>query len=41
MGLSGSLIVKKPPANAEDTNSIPGMGRFPEEENINALQCSC
>ena len=41
MGLSGSSIIKKPPANAGDTNSIPGMGRFPEEENSNALQCSC
>ena len=34
-GFPGSSVVKTPPANAGDINSIPGMGRFPEEENSN------
>ena len=25
----GSTVVKNPPANAEDTGLIPGLGRFP------------
>ena len=25
-------MVKNPPANADDTSSIPGSGRFPGEE---------
>ena len=40
----GSLAVKNLPANAgdsEDTGSIPGSGRFPEEGNGNPLQYSC
>ena len=39
-GFPGSSVVKNPPANAGDINSIPGMERFSEEENSNALQCS-
>ena len=38
------LVVKNPPANAEDTTdagSIPGSGRSPEEGNGNPLQYSC
>ena len=38
------LAVKNPPANAEDVkdaDSVPGSGRFPEEENGNPLQYSC
>ena len=27
-GFPGSLMVKNPPANAEDTGLIPGLGRF-------------
>ena len=28
-GFPGSLMVKNPPANAEDTGLIPGLGRSP------------
>ena len=34
-------IVKNQPANAGDTDSIPGLGRYPKEGNGNPLQCSC
>ena len=37
-------MVKNPPANAgelKDASSIPGLGRFPGEENGNPLQNSC
>ena len=34
-------VVKEPPAKAGDTGFIPGLGRFPGEENGNPLQCSC
>ena len=34
-------MVKKPSANAEDTGSIPGLGRSPVEGNGNPLQHSC
>ena len=37
-------MVKNPPASAgdiRDTGSIPGLGRFPGEENGNPLQYSC
>ena len=29
MGFPGSLVAENPPANAEDTGSIPGSGRCP------------
>ena len=32
-------MVKNPPARAEDTGSIPGLGRFPGEGNGNPLHC--
>ena len=32
--------VKNPPVNAEDVDSIPGLGRYPGEENDNPLQYS-
>ena len=38
------LAIKNLPANAidaEDTDSIPGLGRSPEEGNVNPLQYSC
>ena len=38
------MVVKTPPANSGDigdTNSIPGSGRSPGEENGNPLQYSC
>ena len=28
-GFPGSLVVRNPPVNAEDTGLIPGSGRFP------------
>ena len=31
MGFSGGSVVKNSPANAEDTNSIPGLRRSPGE----------
>ena len=34
-------MVKNLPANAEDSGSIPGMGRSPREGNSNPLQYSC
>jgi hypothetical protein len=33
MGFPGGSVVKNPPANAGDTGSIPGSGRFPGEGN--------
>ena len=39
-----ALVVKNPPANAEDTRdegSIPGLGRSPGEGNGSPLQYSC
>ena len=36
-----ALVVKNLPANAGDTRSSPGLGRFPGEGNGNPLQCSC
>ena len=40
-GSPGTLVVKKPPVNAGDLDSIPGQGRFPREGNGNPLQYSC
>ena len=37
---TGRSVVKNPPANAEDTGSIPGSTRSPGEENGNLLQYS-
>ena len=34
-------MIKKPPANAEDTNSIPGLGRSPGGGHGNPHQYSC
>ena len=34
-------MVKNPPANAEDSGSIPGSGRSPGEGNDNIFQNSC
>ena len=44
MCLRVALVVKNPPASAEDTRdmgSIPGVGRFPGEGNDKPLQYSC
>ena len=40
-GFPGGSVVKNLPANAGDVGSIPGMGRFPREENGNPLQYFC
>ena len=41
MGFAGDSVVKNLPANAEDTGSIPGLGRSSGEGNGNPLQYSC
>ena len=38
---SGGSVVKNTPANTGDTGSIPGLERFPGEENGNPLPCAC
>ena len=40
-GFPGGSVVKNLPANAEDTGSIPGLGRSPGEGNGTPLQYSC
>ena len=40
-GFPGGSVVKNPPANAGDSGSIPGSGRYPGEGNGNPLQYSC
>ena len=44
MGFSGGSVVKNPPANAgdaEDTGSVPGLGRSSGEGNGNPLYYTC
>ena len=41
IGFPRGSVVKNPPINAEDTGSIPGLGRSPGEGNGNPLQYSC
>ena len=41
LGFPGGSMVTKPPANAGDTGSIPGLGRSPGGEHCNLLQYSC
>ena len=41
LGLPWGSVVKNPPANAGDADSIPGSGRSPEEGNGNPCQYSC
>ena len=36
-GFLGGSVVKNLPANAGDTGSVPGSGRFPGEGNGNPL----
>ena len=40
-GFPSGSMVKNPPANAEDTSSIPGSGRPPGGGNGNPFQYSC
>ena len=37
----GGTVVKNPPANARDSDYLPGWGRSPGEGNGNPLQHSC
>ena len=37
----GGSDSKESSCNAEDLDSIPGLGRCPGEGNGNSLQCSC
>ena len=41
VGFPGGSVVKNPPANAGDVDSIPELGRSPGEGNGNPLQHSC
>ena len=41
MGFNGGSYGKESACNAGDLGSIPGLGRFPGEENGNPLQYSC
>ena len=41
MGFPGGSVVKNPPANAEDMDSISGWGRSSGGGDSNPLQCSC
>ena len=41
MSFSGGSGVKNPPANAGDTGSMSGLGRYPGEGNGNPVQYSC
>ena len=39
-GFPAGSVVKDPPASAGNTNLIPGLGRFPGDDNNNPLQDS-
>jgi len=41
MGFPGGAVVKNPPANAGDADSIPGSGRSPGVGHGNPLQYPC
>ena len=41
VGFLGGLVGKESACNAGDSDSIPGSGRYPGEENGNPLQHSC
>ena len=41
MDFPGGSVVKNPPANAGDVNSIPELGRSSGERNGNPFQYSC
>ena len=40
-GFPGGTVVKNLPANAADTDVIPGLGRSPGEQNSDPLHYSC
>ena len=39
--MRASLVTQESTCNLGDMDLIPGLGRSPEEENGNPLQCSC
>ena len=41
MGFPGGSVIKNPPANVEDTGSIPGSERSPGKLNDSPFQYSC
>ena len=41
IGFPGASVVKNPPTNVGDMDSIPGSGRLPGEGNGSPLQYSC
>ena len=41
MCFPGGSVVKSPPANAGDTDLIPGMGKSPREVHDSPLQYCC
>ena len=41
MGFPGGSVIKNPPANAGDTDLVPGLGRSAREKNSHPLQYSC
>ena len=41
MNPSGDTVVQNLPANAGDSSSVPGSGRYPGEGHGNPLQYSC
>ena len=41
IGFPGGTVVKNPPANAGNTGSTPGSGRYPGGRNVNLFQYSC
>ena len=41
LGFPADSVVQNLPANAGDTGSVPGLGRFPGGGNDNPLQYSC
>ena len=40
-GFPGGSVGKESTCNTGDVGSIPGLGRFPGEDNVNPLQYSC
>ena len=41
LGFPKGSVIKNLPANAGDTDSVPGSGRSPGEGNGKPLHCSC
>ena len=41
LGFPAGSVTENPSANAGDAHSIPGLGKFPEEGNVNPRLYSC